>query len=148
MVRAKVKKKVLSQVELGGLKEEQSELERSLREGEGYGAGTDKSVDATAIKRQIASIGNEIIDGTPGKLRGTQKDSLHREANELKERFKLGLPTRHEMAHPAKCPGAVRKHMKWLNDNEKTGYVARFVQIQRIINPGEEESIETLRKDK
>jgi hypothetical protein len=149
MVRAKAKKQILSLNEIGGLNEERAELERSLRDGEGFGAGTaGASVDTSPIKKQIARLNNEIVDGSPGKLTGSQKDSLHREANELKEQFKLGLPTRYEMAHPAKCPGAVRKHMKWLNENEKTGLIARFVQIQRLINPGEEESIETLRKDK
>lgn len=147
MVRGQ-KKQVLSTTELGGLQEERQELERSLRDGEGYGEGTGASVDTAAIKRQIANISSKIVDGTPGKLTGKQKDTLVRESNELKEFFKLGLPTRYEMAHPAKCPGAVRKHMKWLNEKEKPGHVARFQQIQRIINPGEEESVETLREDK
>jgi hypothetical protein len=143
------KKEILSSTELSGLKDERNDLERSLTEGEGYGAGTaGAQVDEGAVKNRIAQISASIIDGTPGRLTGKQKDSLHREAHELVERFKEGLPTRYEMDHPAKCPGAVRKHMRWLERNEGTGAVDRFRQIQRIINPGEEESIESLRKDK
>jgi hypothetical protein len=150
MVRAKPKpKEILSTSELDNLKSEREELERSLREGEGYGAGTQGAqVDEAAIKRQINRISAAIIDGTPGKLTGKQKDSLEREARQLEERFQEGMPTRYEMSHPSKCPGAVRKHMKWLQRNETTGAVDRYRQIQRVLNPGEEKSIETLRKDK
>jgi hypothetical protein len=38
--------------------------------------------------------------------------------------------------------------MAWLNNNEKTGFVDRYREIQRTLRPGEEKSIETLRKDK
>lgn len=149
MVRAQKKKEVLSSTEIDTLTDERKDLERSLREGEGYGAGTaGAQVDEGAIKNRIAQISASIIDGTPGKLTGSQKDSLAREAHELEERFKEGLPTIYEMEHPAKCPHAVRKHMKWLDRNEGTGAVDRYRQIQRILNPGEENSIETLRKDK
>ena len=140
---------VLSVNELDGLREERQDLERSLREGEGFGTGTaGEAIDKVAMQRRIHSIGQQIIDGTPGKMTGKQIDSLSRESKELEAQFKKGMPTRYEMAHPGKCPGAVRKHMKWLNENEKTGYVDRYRTIQRILNPGEEHSIETLRKDK
>lgn len=150
MVRAKAKpKEVLSVNELGSLEQERAELERSLREGEGYGAGTKgEQVDKVAIQRQIKRISQSILDGSPGKLTGKQADSLEREARQLEERFQEGLPTRFEMAHPSKCPGAVRKHMKWLERNQNTGAVDRYRQIQRTLRPGEEKSIETLRKDK
>jgi hypothetical protein len=142
-------KSVLSTTEIDTLREEREELERSITEGEGYGAGTKgESVDQAAIKRQIANLSQAIIDGTPGKLSGKQKDSLVREVQELEDRFVVGLPTRYEMSHPSKCPGAVRKHLKWLELNEKPGYVDRYREIQRVLNPGEERSIESLRKDK
>lgn len=150
MVRAKAKpKEVLSVTELDDLKGQREELERSLREGEGYGAGTPgEQIDTSKTKREIARISAAIIDGTPGKLTGTQKDSLEREARQLEERFLEGMPTKYEMDHPAKCPGAVRKHMKWLQRNEATGAVDRYRQIQRTLRPGEEKSIESLRKDR
>jgi len=148
--RAKPKKKqVLSVTELDNLKSEKKDLEHALKEAEGYGAGTaGEQMDKAKIKAQIAHYDREIEAGTPTKVRGKTIDSLVREAKELEERFKKGLPTRYEMAHPAKCPGAVRKHMKWLNENEKPGYVDRWREIQRIINTGEEKSIEELREDK
>ena len=150
MVRAKARpKEVLSTNELGDLRSQRDELERSLTDGEGYGAGTPgEQIDTAKTKREIAKLSAAIIDGTPGKLSGKQKDSLHREARQLEDRFKEGMPTRDEMAHPAKCPGAVRKHMKWLQRNEATGAVDRYRQIQRTLNPGEEKSIESLREDK
>jgi len=149
MVRAKAKpKEVLSTNELGALKQEREELESSLRD-DGFGAGTKgEQVDRVAIQRQIGRISQAIVDGTPGKLTGKQQDSLHREARQLEERFQEGLNSKYEQDHPAKCPGAVKKHLKWLDRNEKTGYVDRYRQIQRTINPGEEKSIESLRKDR
>ena len=150
MVRAKAKpREILSTNELDDLKGQREELERSLREGEGYGAGTPgEQVDTAKARREIAKISAAIVDGTPGKLTDKQKDSLNREARQLEERFKEGLNTRYEQNHPARCPGAVRKHMKWLERNEATGAVDRYRQIQRTINPGEEKSIESLRKDR
>jgi len=150
MVRGQGKQQeVLSVNELDMLRNEREDLERSLTEGEGFGVGTKgEMVDRGAIKRQIDRISQSIIDGTPGKLSGKQRDSLDREVHELEERFMKGLPTKYEMDHPAKCPGAVRKHLKWLERNEKTGAVDRYRQIQRILNPGEERSIEALRKDR
>jgi hypothetical protein len=56
------------------------------------------------------------------------------------------MPTRDEMNHPAKNPGAVRKHMRW--DVRNKPLIERFRTIQRLINPDEPESIENLRKDK
>lgn len=150
MVRAKAKsKEVLSVVELDDLKSQREDLERSLREGEGYGTGTvGEQVDPTKIKREISRISASIVDGTPGKLSGKQKDSLERESRQLEEKFQEGMPTKYEMDHPAKCPGAVRKHMKWLERNENTGAVDRYRQVQRTLRPGEEHSIEALRKDR
>ena len=149
MVRGKKgTKNVLSTTEIDSLKEEKRELEHVVKESEGFGAGTQGSVDEGAVNRQINKISQSIVDGSPDKTTGKQRDSLEKEAYQLEERFKEGLPTRYEMDHPAKCPGAVRKHMKWLDRNERTGAVDRYRQIQRIMNPGEERSIEALRKDR
>ena len=149
MVRAARKKPTLSVGEIENLKSEKRELESALKEAEGYGAGTQgEGMDRSKIQAQINHYDREIELGSPGKLRAATKDSLYREERELEERFVRGLPTRYEMNHPGKCPGAVRKHLHWLQENEKTGYVARYQEIQRVLRPGEEKSIETLRKDK
>ena len=147
--KARPAPQVLSTTELDDLKSERDELERSLTEGQGYGIGTaGEQIDPVKVKREISRLSTSIVDGTPGKLTDKQKDSLVKEAKQLEHRFKEGMPTRYEMDHPSRCPGAVRKHMKWLQRNENTGAVDRYRQIQRTINPGEEDSIETLRKDR
>ena len=146
--RAK-KKPVLSTVEISGLKDERGELEHTLKEAEGYGQGGPGSqFDSAGIKKQISRFDHEIEAGSPGKITSKTKDGMWREEKQLEEQFEKGLPTRYEMSHPGKCPGAVRKHMAWLNNNEKTGFVDRYREIQRTLRPGEEKSIETLRKDK
>lgn len=151
MIRSRKKKTaVLSVTEIENLKSEKRELEQALKEAEGYGAGTaGEQLDKARIKQQIAYYDRAIAEGMPpSRIAGKTKDSLYREEKELEEQFKKSLPTRYEMEHPAKCPGAVRKHLKWLNENEKTGYVDRYREIQRILRPGEEKSIESLRKEK
>lgn len=148
MIRAK-KKQVLSVGEIQNLKDEKRDLEQALEQAEGFGAGTaGEQIDKAKIKAEIAHYEHEIEAGSPGRLAGKTKDSLYREEKQLEEQFLKGLPTKYEMDHPGKCPGAVRKHMAWLNNNEKTGYVDRYRQIQRMLRPGEEKSIETLRKDR
>jgi hypothetical protein len=147
--RGKPLPNVMSQTEIQNLQEEKKELEHSLKEAEGYGSGTaGEAIDKSKIKAQIAHYDREIANAGPGRMTGRTKDSLAREAKELEEQFKKNMPTKFEMDHPAKCPGAVRKHMAWLNVNEKTGYIERYRTIQRIINPGMEESVESLRKEK
>jgi len=149
MIRAMKKKQVLSVTEIENLKSEKAELVGALKEAEGYGLGTSgEQIDKAKIQAEIRHYDNEIEAGTPGRLAGKTKDSLYREERELEERFVVGLPTRYEMNHPGKCPGAVRKHLHWLAQNEKPGYVARYMVIQRTLRPGEEKSIEALRKDK
>jgi len=148
--RAKAKKKqVLSTREIDGLKSEKKELEGTLAQAEGYGEGTPGAqLDKSKIQAEIRHYENEIEAGSPGRITDKKKDSLYREERELEERFKEGQPTRYEMDHPGRCPGAVRKHMTWLQRNEGTGAVARYREIQRTLRPGEERSIEDLRKDK
>lgn len=146
--RAK-KKQVLSVSELDGLKSEKRDLENTLADAEGFGTGTaGEQIDKSKIKAEIAHYEHEIQAGSPGRITGKTKDNLFREEKQLEEQFRKGMPTRYEMDHPGKCPGAVRKHMHWLNENEKSGYVDQYRQIQRTLRPGEEKSIETLRKDK
>lgn len=140
--------KVMSVQEIANIQEEKKDLQQALKEGEGYGAGTGREVDTSVFKKQIDRFDKLLEEAKPGRLTGTQKDSLAREAKDLEEKFMEGLPTKYEMDHPAKCPGAVRKHMKWLSRFEKTGMIDRYRTIQRLLNPGEELSIERLRKEK
>jgi hypothetical protein len=148
--RAKAKKKnVLSTTEIAGLKDEQKDAEDALKDASSFGAGTPgDQIDKAKIQAEIGRLKEEIHLGSPGKVTAKSKDSMHREEKELEDQFQKGMPTRYEMDHPGKCPGAVRKHMSWLNNNQNTGYVKRYQQIQRTLRPGEERSVETLRKDR
>jgi len=146
--RAK-KKPTLSVTELAGLKSEKRDLENALSDAEAYGSGTaGDAVDRSKIKAEIAHFDREIHEGSPTKVTSKTKDNMYREEKQLEEQFKRGMPTRDEMNYPHKNPGAVRKHKFWLNENEKSGYVNRYREIQRTLRPGEEKSIESLRKDK
>ena len=145
-------KQILSQSELEGLKEEKRELEVALREAESgeYGQGTKAAgaVDTAAMKRQIAKLDKAIHDGQPPKVSAIDKDALIKEANEIRERLKIGLPTRFEMDHPAKAPGAVGKHLNWQARNAKD--LKRYREIMQTVEPDDPTAtdIEKLRLEK
>ncbi|MHA1949987.1 MAG: hypothetical protein ACW987_08950 [Candidatus Thorarchaeota archaeon] len=152
MVRAKTRKKpvaqtqeILSVSEKEALLDQKRELEDTLREAENFGQGTAaEQLDKNNLKRQIARIDDEIEARSVSDPRGKTKDNLHKEVDELAEKLKEGLPTRYEMDHPAKCPGAVRKHMGWLDRNDE--HIKRWRYIQRVLNPDSPRSIEELRE--
>lgn len=148
MVRGQRKQQVLSVGEIQNIKDERNELQHTLKEQEGYGEGTGRKVDESAIKNQIRRYDAAIEQASAPKVSGKDKDAMAARAKELEEQFLLNMPTRYEMNHPARCPGAVKKHMAWLGRNENTGAIDEYRQIQRILSPGEELSIERLRKDK
>jgi hypothetical protein len=147
MVRAKGHKELLTPAELADLNGQKRELEDSLKERKSYGAGTQaEQLDTGKIQQQINRIDKAIADREPRKITGLEKDAMVREAIELEEKLKEGLPTRDEMDKPSKNPGAVRKHMRWLDRNQAN--IERWRYIQRIINPYDPKSVENLRKEK
>lgn len=149
MVRGKGKRQreILSVTERDNLLDQRRELEDILKERENYGSGTPaEQIDVAKIKHQIAMINRAIEDRTPATPRGANKDRLLKEVEELAEKIKEGMPTRYEMDQPHKNPGSVRKHMTWESRNR--GNIERFRELQRILNPGMEISIETFRKEK
>ena len=146
MTRAKPKKKLLSQHEIEGLKDEKHELETSLKEVESYGKGTAaEQVDTGKMKSDIKRIEDSIEYGTAKSPRGHQKDALIKEEAELEVTIAQGMPSWYEMHQPAKNPGAVRKHMAWSDRNKIN--IGRYKQLQRILRPLEPKSIEVLRKE-
>lgn len=147
MVRGQ-KKQVLSVQEIENIREEKRELESTLKEAEGYGEGTGRQVDQGAIKNQLRRLDAAEHAGLPGRVSGSDKDRMAKRAEELERKFEVGMPTRYEMNHPARCPGAVKKHLGWIKRNENSGEVEEYRRIQRTLNPGEELSVERLRKDK
>ena len=148
MVRGKgavlAPKEILSSSEIAGLRDEQKELESTIRESEDGDRAV--GVDISALKRRSAQIEHAIETRTPEEAKGKAKDSLVREERELEDFIANGMPSRYEMDHPARCPGAVRKHQMWCNRTDKA--VRRYVEIQKILRPGEPKSVEALRKEK
>ena len=136
---------ILSPAGKAALLDEKHDLEDTLREAETYGTGTAaEQLDKDGLRRQIRSIDNTVEALSPGQVRGKTRDSLIREIKNLAEHLKKGLPTKYEMDHPAKCPGAVRKHMGW--DARNKDAIKRWRYLQNIINPEAPESIEELRE--
>lgn len=147
--------KYLSQSELASLKDEKQELSVALREVEGgAGQGTGADVDVGRIQKEIKRIDHVIAEGTAPTPRAVEKDRLVKEEEELEGLLAEGMPTRFEMNHPSKNPGAVRKHMAWCDRNNlrsdrwPKGRIYRYIEIQKLLRPFEPKSVENLRKDR
>lgn len=137
----------LSNTEKDVLTGQRADLVTQLKDLDEFGQGTAAAqIDKGAIRKQINRIDQSIAEREPPKISGSRRDELLKEAERIKEQLSIGMPTREEMAHPAKNPGAVRKHMRW--DAKNKPLIERFVFIQQLVNPDEPESIETLRKEK
>lgn len=143
-------KHILSFSERESLLDEKRELEVALREAESgeYGRGTGVSIDTQAIKRQIARIDEVLEKGGVPKLTPQKREELAKEAAMLKERFTQGMPTRDEMDHPARHPGAIKKHLIW--DKRTHTDRARYRDIMQMLNPDDPTAtdIEKFRKEK
>ena len=148
MVRGSGKvKELLSQAEKEDLLDQKQGLMDIQKETESYGKGTSaEQVDQAAIQRQIQRIDKAIADREPPKLRGPQKDEWAKEAEQIENELREGMPTKEEMRFPAKNPGAVRKHMNW--DARNREKIERYRYIQRVLNPDDPRSIENLRREK
>lgn len=138
----------MSQSEQIALKEERNELNVALKEvEEGAGQGTAGSqVDTGRIKREISRIDSILEQSVAPSVRSSEKDRLEKEEAELERIIAEGMPTQYEMRQPSKNPGAVAKHIAWSNRNQQN--ITRYVQIQKLLRPGEFKSIENLRKEK
>lgn len=141
-------KKFLGESEIKELTEEKEHLQVSIDQASEAGPGSSRAggVNIESNRARIRQINNALETRSPHEAKGRAKDSLIREENEIEDRLIIGMPTRYEMDHPARCPGAVRKHLAWLNRNNQL--IERYVEIQRILRPEEPKSVEALRKDK
>jgi hypothetical protein len=148
MVRGKgTMKEILSTTEKESLLDQKRELQDTLKETQSYGKGTAaEQLDQQAIQKQIDRIDTVIADRQPPKLRGSEKDELAKEIEQLEESMREGMPTRDEMRFPARNPGAVRKHMLWNQRHAKN--IERYRYLQRLINPEAPRSVENLRREK
>lgn len=148
MVRGSGKtKELLSTSEKEGLLDQKKELQDTLKETQQYGKGTAaEQLDQATIQKQIGRIDQAILDREPPKLRGAQKDELAKEAEDIENSLREGMPTKDEMSFPAKNPGAVRKHLNWSAKNVQR--IERYRYIQRVLNPDDPRSVENLRREK
>lgn len=149
MVRGKGKKQVLGLGEIQGLKEEKGEIDATLRFlKENPGTSREDGVNKVALLKKAEYLEQCITDGTPPVVRGANKDRMVQEAEELKNKMRENMPTREEMDHPGKNPGAIAKHIKWLQRNDT--HVRRYKDIQRTLEPDDPTAcdIERLRKEK
>lgn len=148
MVRGSGKtKEILTPAEKGGLLDEKRELQGTLKETQLYGKGTAaEQLDQAALQRGIDHIDKVIADREPPRLSGTKKDEMAKEAEQIENELREGMPTRDEMRFPAKNPGAVRKHMGWSDRNAQR--IERYRYIQRVLNPDDPRSVENLRREK
>ena len=137
-------KKILSYSERQSLQEDKREAESLLKEAQS-GAGYARGVDEGALRRQIGHLDKELHDTRAPKLGAVQKDAIHKEVSELAEKLKEGMPTRAEMAHPARYPGAVRKHMLWDKRNREN--INRYKELNRRLEPEAPANYEELRRD-
>ena len=135
----------LSQTEINSLEDERKELESTIRESEDKDRAI--GVDVSQLRNRSNQINRALESRVVEEVRGVSKDKLIREEREIEDFLvSSGMPTQYEMDHPARCPGAVRKHLKWLDRTRKA--VSRYVEIQKILRPEEPKSVEALRKDK
>jgi len=148
MVRGSGKmKELLTPAEKGGLLDEKHELQGTLKETQSYGKGTvAEQLDQAALQRQIDHIDKVIADREPPRLSSAKKDEMSKEAEEIENALREGMPTRDEMRFPAKNPGAVRKHMAWSAKHAQR--IERYRYIQRVLNPDDPRSVENLRREK
>jgi hypothetical protein len=135
----------LSNSEIDSINEEKQEMLQVLKEIES-GAQSGQQIDAGKIKREIAHLDDVIRVGSAPEASGKEKDRLAKEQEELESTLRAGMPTVDEMRHPARNPGAVKKHMRWGERNFAN--IQRYVAIQKVLNPDEPKSIENLRKEK
>lgn len=146
MVRAQKSKVILSYSERVALEDQKKMAEGALKEAEAPGTTHGGEIDKGRLKAEIDHLGKALHDGQAPRLTGNKKDSLAKEANDLASQIKEGMPTREEMNHPARNPGAIHKHMNW--DKRNAEKIARFKHIQRSLNPDAPINVESLRRVK
>lgn len=144
MVRSK--KRILSYSERMGLEDQKRDAEATLREASEPGTTHGGEINKSRLKGEIQHLDKEIHDGTAGKVGGAAKDRLVKRAKEIEHNISQGMPTRAEMDHPGRNPGAVHKHLRW-NERNKAE-ISEYKDIQRRINPDAPINIESLRRNK
>lgn len=144
MVRGKGKR-ILSVSERMQLEDEKRDAEGLLKTAQEE-PGFKRSVDQAALQSQIKHFDKELHDGKAPILTAVKKDNAWKEMKELEGTLKEGMPTRAEMAHPGRYPGAVNKHMSW--DKRNRDNIMRYKTLARQLEPEAPANYESLRRDK
>lgn len=148
MTRGK-KQHVLAPSEIKALKSERNEMAGMLKELEegGFGRGTPASqMDKARIRAQVNLYDRKIEAGTPKQIRGASKDRLVKQAEELAESIKEGMPSRGEMRNLRDNPNAPFKNLDWQKRNGSR--ITEYKQLMRRLEPGDPgaSNIEKLRR--
>ena len=149
MVRGKgTPKEILAQSEVETLRDEQREIETTIKEASAANGSTrGGAVDVNRLRAKSQYIDKAIEERSAREVRGKEKDKLFSEEREIEDRISRGIPTTYEMDRPAKNPGAVDKHLNWLKRNDAD--IRRYAEIQKLKGPNEERKyIDQLRKEK
>jgi len=129
-------KRSMTMGELQDIQAQKAESEATLNYlNENPGATTSQPVDKVRLQKEIQRYDSIIHEGSPKEVRGINKDRLIKEADELRETLRKGMPTREEMDHPAKNPGAVAKHIGWNKRNREN--IERYKDIMRQVEPND-----------
>ena len=124
----------MSAGEIQDIRGQKQEAEASLRYAtENQVGGAGGAIDKNKLKAEINRYDAILHQGTPKKVSGMQKDAMVKEVERIKAEMQVNMPTQYEMDHPAKCPGAVQKHMKWDERNREN--IQKFKTLQRQIDP-------------
>jgi hypothetical protein len=132
--------------DIAGLK---AEAEATLRHAEEHNLGGQGAmIDKGRLKAEINRYDQILHEGAPQKVRGGSKDKLAKEAESLQHEMQKYMPTREEMNHPERNPGAVQKHIQWEERNKKN--IHRYKEVMRTLEPHDPTatSIDKLRRDK
>jgi len=117
--------------DLKGLKQEAVATLKHLEANPG--TARSEMIDKGHLKREIDRYDGILAENSPSVPRGTNKDHMVARAKELAETLQKDMPTREQMDHPARNPGAIRKHMFWNKKNEKN--VQEYKELQRRLEP-------------
>jgi len=129
--KGKIPMSVSELQDIAGMKQEAEATLKHVTEHQVSGAG--EMIDKGKLKAEIARYDAILHEGAPVKVGAIRRDALSKEAAEIRAEMEKGMPTRDEMDHPARNPGAVHKHMNWEKRNLKN--IERFREIQRTLEP-------------
>ena len=129
-----------------GLKKEAEATLKHLESNPGTARGD--VIDRSKLKNEIRRYDDILHQGEPAAARGINKDRLVKRAEELREEMRKNMPTREQMDHPAKNPGAIQKHLKWAKLNDPK--VREYKEIMRRLEPEDPTAmdVECLRREK